>query len=260
MSDMIESVPILEYDPARDAVLEPSRIIKRGTPPACCVLCYFGEVVQERCAGASVLRKHRWEHTTHILYQLEYEGSSVAVMVPGVGAPLAAGLLEEIIAFGCKKFVVCGGCGVLRNDIAMGDVLLVESALRDEGTSYHYLPAGREVVVPAETVTVLAQLLEQRGVPFTRCKSWTNDGIYRETPEKIGWRRDEGCLCVEMEASALLAVAQFRGVELGYLLYGGDDVSGEAGQWENRGWRHNRSVRDALFTLAIEACLELEKR
>ena len=69
----------------------------------------------------------------------------VALFHPGVGAPLAAGLLEEVIASGCKKFIACGGAGVLDREIAVGHLIVPTAAIRDEGTSYHYLPPGREV-------------------------------------------------------------------------------------------------------------------
>jgi uridine phosphorylase len=86
-------------------------------------------------------------------------------------------------------------------------------------------------------------------------KTWTTDAPYRETPARIAARRSEGCIAVEMEAASLLAVAQFRGVVLGQVLYGGDDLSG--GEWDDRSWQSRRDVREQLFWLAAEACLGL---
>ncbi len=86
-------------------------------------------------------------------------------------------------------------------------------------------------------------------------KTWTTDGIYRETPGKIARRRTEGCLTVEMEAAAFFAVAHFRQVTFGQLLYCGDDVSGE--EWDSRHWDKRASVREKLFWLAAEAVLKL---
>jgi purine-nucleoside phosphorylase len=110
--------------------------------------------------------------------------------------------------------------------------------------------------------------MEQRRSPTwaaksarTRCtwylvgKTWTTDAIYRETPTKIAQRRAEGCITVEMEAAAFFAVAQFRGVRFGQLLYGGDDVSGAA--WDNREWHQRADTREKLFWLAAEAVLRL---
>ncbi len=91
--------------------------------------------------------------------------------------------------------------------------------------------------------------------PYLIGKTWTTDGIYRETPAKIAQRKAEGCITVEMEAAAFFAVAQFRGVTFAQILYGGDDVSGDV--WDNRDWLSRKSVRERLFWLAVEACLNL---
>jgi uridine phosphorylase len=121
--------------------------------------------------------------------------------------------------------------------------------------SYHYLPASREVQAGDAGVAALKAVLDGHGVPYRVGKTWTTDAPYRETPSKIALRKDEGCLTVEMEAASLIAVAQFRGVTLGQVLYGGDDLSG--GEWDNRGWQARRDVREQLFCLAAEACLKL---
>lgn len=179
----------------------------------------------------------------------------MALCNPGVGAPLAAGMLEELIARGCRKFIACGGAGSLTAGAEVGGLVVVTAAVRDEGTSYHYLPPSREIEAPAAGVEALLRVVERNGVPHRAGKSWTTDGIYRETPTRIARRRDEGCLTVEMEASALLAVARFRKVVLGQLLYCGDDVSGS--QWDARDWNRREELRALVLDLALQAVLEL---
>jgi uridine phosphorylase len=88
-------------------------------------------------------------------------------------------------------------------------------------------------------------------VPFEVGRTWTTDGLFRETRAKVARRRDEGCLTVEMEAAALFAVAAFRGVTIGQLLYCGDDLSTEA--WDHRGWDGDTGVRERLFEIACAA-------
>jgi purine-nucleoside phosphorylase len=95
--------------------------------------------------------------------------------------------------------------------------------------------------------------LNAHNITYTEGKTWTTDAIYRETPEKIALRRSEGCIAVEMEAAAFFAVAQFRGAQMGQILYGGDDVGGET--WDGRHWTRQTTVREKLFWLAAEACL-----
>jgi uridine phosphorylase len=144
---------------------------------------------------------------------------------------------------------------VLDGTIAVGHVVVPLAAVRDEGVSYHYLPPSREVEAASAAVTAIQSTLERHAVPYLLGKTWTTDGIYRETHARMARRRAEGCLTVEMEAAAFFAVAQFRGVACGQLLYGGDDLSGEV--WDGRQWQKDASVREKLFWLAAEACLLL---
>ena len=135
------SYPILEHDATREALIEPSRIIRPRNMPDHCVVCFFREVIEKVVAeyDARVLVEIRWEDGLHPVYEIAYQDRRLAFFHPGIGAPLAAGLLEDVIAFGCRKFIACGGCGVLEREIAVGHLILVSSAIRDEGVSYHYL-------------------------------------------------------------------------------------------------------------------------
>jgi uridine phosphorylase len=249
--------PILEFDPAPDAFIEPSKVIRARDLPAHCVITFFREVIDKVIAehGAKVAVENRWEDGPHCIYEISYQGRRLAFFHPGVGAPIAAGLLEEAIAFGCRKFIACGGCGVLQRDIAVGHLVVVSSAVREEGTSYHYLPPSREVTANANAVHALVNTLDGHGVPYLVGKTWTTDAPYRETVQKVTARREEGCLTVEMESAAMIAVAQFRNAIFGQVLYGGDDLSGTA--WDNRAWQSRSEVRERLFWLCAEACLAL---
>ncbi len=255
--DNTPTYPILEFDAAPEALLEPSRLILPMDVPEHAVACFFQEVLTSvvKHAGAREIRQLRSEIGTNPVYELDLGGRRVAAFHPGVGAPLAAAFLEEMIALGSRKFMACGGAGVLESAIALGHPIVVSAAVRDEGTSYHYLPPGREVEADPAGVAALEETLRAANVEYLVGKTWTTDAIYRETPDKIRRRRAEGCLTVEMEAAAFFAVARFRGVRFGQLLYAGDDVGGEA--WDSRHWDSHTSVREKLFWLAAEACLRL---
>lgn len=254
---MKHDFPILEFDPTRQAIIEPSKVIQPIDVPEHCVICFFNEVVAKVCKErkAKVITRQRWEDGEHLLYELNMDGKRIAMIQPGVGAPMAAGILEEIIPLGLKKFIACGGSGVLDKEIAVGHIIVPRAAVRDEGTSYHYLAAAREVTASPEGVAAIERVLKSRNIPYLVSKTWTTDAPYRETAEKVRLRRSEGCLTVEMEAAAFFAVAHFRGVTFAQMLYGGDDVSG--GEWDSRGWHSRAEVRENLFWLAVEACLEL---
>jgi uridine phosphorylase len=249
--------PILEYDSTRQAYIEPSKVITPRDMPEHCVICYFHEVLEQVVAehSARMLVENRWEDGPHPVYEIAYRDRRLAFYHPGVGAPLAGALLEEVIALGCRKFIVCGGCGVLEEDIALGHSIIVSEAVRDEGVSYHYLPPGRVVKAHPLGVASLESTLNRHGIPYRVGKTWTTDAPYRETPNRIAKRRAEGCTVVEMEAAGMMAVAEFRAVTLAVILYGGDDLSGA--EWDNRNWQSQADMRRDLFWLAVDACLGL---
>lgn len=249
--------PILEHDPTREAFIEPSHLIQPRDVPERCVLCFFQEVIDKIVAehGATTLAEHGWEDGHWPLYEITYKEQRLAFFNPGVGAAHAVGILEEVIAWGCRKFIACGGCGVLEQNIALGGLVVVSAAVRDEGTSYHYLPPAREVIAHELGMTALVDTLESQGIPHRVGKVWTTDAPYRETPDMIARRRAEGCLVVEMEAAGMMAVAAFRDVVYGQVLYGGDDLTGA--EWDSRNWQSQVDVRERLFWLAADACLAL---
>ena len=252
-----EAFPILEFDRSPEAILEPSRVISPMDVPEHCVICFFAEVVREKAAqeDARVLAVSQSEIGEHPLYEMVYEGKRLAFFHPGIGAPLATGLMEEMIARGCRKFVACGGCGVLSKEIAVGHLLVPVAALRDEGTSYHYLPPSREIAMDPQVLAAIEAVLQQHGLDYLRTKTWTTDAIYRETREKTAAYLAEGCLTVEMETAAFLAVARFRKVAFGQILYGGDAVLAEA--WDGRTWTSRDAIRRNLFDLAAEMVFAL---
>lgn len=250
--------PILEFDPSAEAILEPHLAVKGFDLPPHVVLCFFRDAIAafvEEAAGREIGRLAS-EIGSYPVYELDVDGRRLAVAHPGVGAPLAAGWLEELISLGGRAFIAAGGAGVLVPDLALGHVVVPTAAIRDEGTSYHYLPASREVEPTADALRAIVDTLEARGVPHVLGKTWTTDGFYRETRAKVARRVAEGCLTVEMEAAAFFAVARFRGISFGQMLYAGDDLSGDT--WDHRGWVHHGTGRDLLLRLAAEAVLRIE--
>lgn len=250
--------PILEFDPERESMIEPSGFIRKlDNAPERMVICFFKEVVEKVVAErhARMIFANTWEDGVHPVYEIEHKGKKLAFLHSGVGAPAAAGILEESIALGINKFIVCGGCGVLEKDMAVGNLIVVSSAVRDEGTSYHYLPPQREIRANEDGIRALEAALNEQGIPYRLGKTWTTDAPYRETKGKAALRRREGCIVVEMEAAALMSVARFRGALLGQILYCGDDLSGEV--WDRRGWNTRTEIREELFWLAADACLRL---
>ncbi len=254
---MTSPYPILEFDPDPDAIIRPSLNPLSEPAPKKAVFCFFQEVLK-RLVEEGKLRKvgsAGSEIGLNPIYLMEHDGQTLLVYHPGVGSALAGGLMDEIISLGVSQFIICGGCGALVKEIVAGHVVVVNQAVRDEGTSYHYAPPGREIGASPRAVRALEDTLQTRRVPYIIGKSWTTDGFYRETAAKREQRIAEGCCVVEMEASAFFAVAQFRQVEAGLIVYAGDLVVPEG--WDHRDWQKRENDRSALFWLAVEACCRL---
>jgi uridine phosphorylase len=251
------SYPILEFDPSHEAVIEPGSHVPEVNIARHCVVCFFRDVV-DRLAADPRTRVARELHTPlgpFPVYETDWWGRRLAVFHPGLGAPLCGGLLEEVIALGCRAFVACGSAGTLEPGTPIGHVVVPTSAVRDEGTSYHYVPAGRVVAPSPEALAAVEATLQAHGVAYTLGKTWTTDAFYRETRARVDRRRAEGCITVDMEASAFFALAQFRGVAFAHILYAADDLSGET--WDARDGTVKDDIHLRLFELAAEACLRL---
>ncbi len=170
------------------------------------------------------------------------------------GAPACAAGLEEIIAMGAKKIVMFGCCGVLNQSAVQDKIIVPVSAVRDEGTSYHYMPASEEIHAETSSVNILKNSLKKCGMSYVTGKTWTTDAVYRETQSVIEERREQGCLAVEMECSAALAVTQFRKIPCIQFLYGADHL--DADRWEQRdlaeyGIRNFKKYMQLAFECAL---------
>lgn len=245
--------PLMEELSAETALIEPSKRFPEARLPRKCLLCFFPEVLQKigRTSDCQTFHGLGSEIGATEVLTVPFAGETIAVCHPGVGGSLAAATLEELIALGCREFLICGGAGSLLSAREVGHLVLVDRAWRDEGASHHYLEPQPFLQLDPAVVTHLRQTLQARNVPIEVGATWTTDGLYREVPSRIARRREAGCLTVEMEVASLAAVAIFRGARLGALLYCGDDVGSE--KWDFRNWTQAHSVRERLFWIGMEA-------
>lgn len=250
--------PILEFDNESPAKISPQNVVpKLDDPPECCVITFFSAVIDElQKAGRLKPLATFYTATVNLpVYETEYQGRRIGLVQGFLGAAGAAAELEELIAMGFRRFMACGAAGVLQKGIQVGHLVIPSAAVRDEGASYHYAPPSREIACDPHAVRVLEEYLREKSIPFIKAKTWTTDAFYRETESKLALRVAEGCVTVEMEAAAFFAVAQFRGVTLGQLLYGGDDLSGA--EWNSRMFHSREDIRRGLVEIAMDVCLRL---
>jgi uridine phosphorylase len=253
-----QKFPILEFDPNPKAIFGPEDIYKEKEAPSRAVMCFFGNILDEmyKEGQLTLLRNIRSEMGVHPLYLYQHKEETVLIFHPGVGAPLAAAIMEEVIQLGSTILIACGGAGVLDHHLDVGHPIIPTAAVRDEGTSYHYLPPGREVEPHPLAVAALKSTLDQKGLAYHLTKTWTTDGIYRETIEKRELRIAEGCDVVEMEAASLFAVAKFRNVICGQILYAGDLVHPDG--WDGRKWNSRTASRKLLLECALDAVVAIK--
>lgn len=241
--------PILEYDDDPDAKINPAAFIKKELDTDKLVITFFPEVMKRLTEEKRiVLVKEIGGENPVYLYR--FTDADVLITLGYVGCPACAGNLELFNAMGVERVMFCGGGGVLDRKIEVGQLLLVEGAIRDEGFSYHYLPPARYVYTDADVTKTIADYLDAHAVSYLRGIVWTTDAMLRETRERIERRKAEGAKIVEMEQAGCIAVARFRHFKYGALIYGGDDVSRE--QWDQRSWRSRNGIRYDLVNLCKE--------
>lgn len=239
--------PVLEFDDSPDAKLNPSAFA--GTPfdTDRMVITFFPEVMEKLKAAGKIESERVIPGENPVPIYRFTEDRGALVTLGQVGCPACAGNLDLFHAMGIRRVMFCGGGGVLDRNIEVGQLLLVDGAIRDEGFSYQYAPPSRVIHTDPRVTDQIARSLDAQSIPYLRGLTWTTDAIFRETAERIRRRREEGAKIVEMEQAGCIAVARFRGIAYGALIYGGDDLSGE--EWSNRGWRSREGVRYDLIDL-----------
>ncbi len=189
------------------------------------------------------------------VYEIEYAGNKMGIFLSRVGAPACVAGLEEMIALGAKKIIQFGCCGVLNQSLVGSKIIIPSSAVRDEGTSYHYLPESEEINADSSSIETTIQCLEKHEIPYVIGKVWTTDAIYRETQTIIEERKAQGCIAVEMECSASLAVAKFRDIPLIQFFYGADNLDSD--MWEPKDLTdYGKRCGNKYMTIALE-CAKL---
>lgn len=244
-----------EFDTSLTAVINPWNIIKpvEGIPRVA-VACYshvtFERIVGE--LGAHIIAETSSANGIKPIYKAKYKDTEVAIFMIDVGAPMSVGMLEDVYQMGVQKVIIFGTCGVLDSSIEDCSIIIPEIAVRDEGTSYHYADPADEIGVNDKYISTLKNLLNELRVKYTIGKVWTTDAFYRETQDKVNRRKEQGCICVDMECSANAAVAQFRGKELVQFFYAADNLDSE--QWDVRSLSNYDRLeeKDRIATVALE--------
>lgn len=238
--------PILEFDDNKNAKLNPSVFVSRPFDTDKMVITFFPEVVDALIAEEKI-KLDRTIGGENPVYVYRFTDADVLITLGAIGCPACGGNLDLFHAMGITKVMFCGGGGVLDKTIEVGQLLVVDGAIRDEGFSYHYIEPSKYIYTNPKVNEKIVEYLTDHSISYLRGLTWTTDAMFRETPERIERRKAEGAKIVEMEQAGCIAVSEFRGFAYGALIYGGDDVSGE--EWSNRGWRSRKGIRYDMVTL-----------
>ena len=224
-----------EFDENKDAVINPSMIVtKINNMPEVAIAC-FSHLLFKKIVNGGKCIKIAELHNTNCnkdIYEIEYNGKKFALFMIGAGAPMAVADIEDIHAMGSNKIIVFGNCGVLDSNIKDCSIIIPNKALRDEGTSYHYTMSSESITLNKKYISEFKKILNDLGYSYVEGTTWTTDAFYRETRDKVNKRKKEGAIVVEMESSAMQAVANFRGIDLFVFFYAGDNLDNE--EWDKR--------------------------
>lgn len=251
-----------EFDSGREAIINPYDVHEKvDNMPEVAIACFSHKLFDKIVAGGKCIKiteiHNTGEHKN--VYEIEYNGHRFALFKIGVGAPVAVGDIEDMHVMGVKKFIAFGNCGVLDDSIDDCSVIIPNKALRDEGTSFHYMEPSRTINLNKKYVSEFKNILDRFGYSYIEGATWTTDAFYRETRDKVNRRKNEGAITVEMEASALQAVCDFRGCELFMFFYAGDNLAGE--KWDERSLSGNIKLdeKSKIAGLALELACKIDK-
>lgn len=252
-----------EFDPSKEAVLNPwNTVQKPAVFPKVGVSCFSSltfERMRQELGGGRIVGESRMANMVIPVYQVEYRGQELGLFMMDVGAPGCVALLEDVFEMGLEKLVLFGTCGVLDAGIEDCSVIIPDRAVRDEGTSYHYAPPSEEIDVNPRYIEEFMGILQEHNCHYTVGKVWTTDAPYRETKEKVKRRKESGCICVDMECSAVAALAGLREKEIFQFFYAADNLDGEEWDCHSLSNHSNLLEKDRIATLALELALKMGK-
>jgi len=250
MSILKHELPILEFDTDTAAVLAPTHENLNLKLPQKAVFAFLGNYIEKYAKEHSCTQAGLFISSTksYPIYITQYKGTDICFCQAPVGAAAAVQILDWLIGYGVTEIISTGSCGVLQ-DLPENTFLVPVKALRDEGTSYHYMKPSRFIDINTTALGAIEAALKEHGFAYTEVTTWSTDGFYRETKAKVVYRKAEGCSVVEMECAALAACAQLRGAVWGEILFTADTLA-DSETYNERDWGI------ASYERALQLCFD----
>jgi len=195
------------------------RGIETALVPQICVLDFDGDLTDWLVQTGLAQAYPSWAcfHTT--MYSFEVDSMECGIIGRTIGGPYAVLVAEQLHVSGARALVGLTSAGRVNPSVPVPSLVVATSAIRDEGTSYHYLPAADVVAAPTKLAASLYDGLQGLGLPVSRGLVWTTDAPYRETVEELAEHARRGALAVEMQAASLFAFAQARHADVGVVAH-----------------------------------------
>ena len=224
-----------------------ARHIPNGVVPSLCFLDFDGDLTDWLVGHGQAKPFQSWPCFHTAMFAIKVEGITCGIIPRTIGGPYAVLVAEQLAATGSELIVGLTSAGRISPELPLPCLVVVTGAIRDEGTSLHYLPAGKEVATPVPAlVPVLKRELSATGWAVVCGSVWTTDAPYRETKEQAEKWSSEGVLAVEMQAASLFAFGNARGVSVASVAMVSNAVDHEGQQFDTG------SPQDGLRI--IEAC------
>ncbi len=254
MDDHVK-VPILEHPVSEAAVFTAKALmddvrrlrgVGEGQVPSVCFLEFDGDLTDWLVEQKIAAPFGSWACFHTAMFSMELAGVECGIIGRTIGGPYAVLIAEQLHAAGARLIVGLTSAGRVAPDLPIPCLVIAESAIRDEGTSYHYLAAGEEARCPAALTHTIAQELSKLGMPVRTGKIWTTDAPYRETQSQLEKWAAQGVLAVEMQAASLFAFAQARKADVAVVARVSNAVDHEGAQFNTGTHEQGAKILEAL--------------
>jgi len=237
----LDTIPLLAHPLEESSAFTPealleavrvARSLPRNPVPPICVLEFDGDLTDWLVSTGAVKPWNSWAcfHTT--MYAFEVEKTPCGIVPRTIGGPYAALIAEQLKSSGAQVVLGLTSAGRVAASVPIPSWVVATAAIRDEGTSYHYLPASRTAVAHAALADSLLRGLSSLGVRVSSGAVWTTDAPYRETKQQLAEYGQQGVLAVEMQAASLFAFGIARNIPVGMVAHVTNAVGHEQAPFE----------------------------
>jgi len=212
------------------AAVRQQRGTGNGSIPSLGVLEFDGDLTDKLIARGEVRRCEHWPCFHTEMWLWPKDNPSCGIVARTIGGPYTVLIAEQMAVCGAKAVIGLASAGRIGTELPLPGIVVADEAVRDEGTSLHYLPAGRTVAADASLAKTLTKTLATVGLPIRQGLVWTTDAPYRETRSQINHWAGQGVLAVEMQAASLFAFGRSRRLATGLVAHvtNGVDHDGES--------------------------------